>query len=168
MDSDEPKNIVETAVAAGSFKQLVAAVMKAGLVDALASAGPFTVVAPSDTAFDAFEKANPGVLAGLSVADLTNILKYHVISGAAVKSTDLKNGQLAKTLAGPVVAVDLSGDKPKIGGATVAMADIEASNGVIHVIDTILLPPKDIIEVATAGRQLHEARGGADFGRPRR
>jgi transforming growth factor-beta-induced protein len=145
-----PKNIVQTAVAAGSFKQLAAALTKANLVDALSGAGPFTVFAPSDTAFDAFEKANPGVLAKLSVDELTMILKYHVISGAAVKAKDLKNGQLAKTLAGPVVAVDLSGDKPKVGGATVTMADIEATNGVIHVIDTILLPPKNIIEVATA------------------
>jgi transforming growth factor-beta-induced protein len=142
-------NIVETAVAAGSFKQLAAALTKASLIDALSGAGPFTVFAPSDTAFDAFEKANPGVLAGLSVADLANILKYHVISGAAVKSTDLKNGQLAKTLAGPSVAIDTSMGV-KINNATVTMADIEASNGVIHVIDTILLPPKDIIDVATA------------------
>jgi len=73
-----------------------------------------------------------------------------VLSGAAVKAKDLEDGQLAKTLAGPVVAVDLSGDKPKVGGASVSMADIEASNGVIHVIDSILLPPKNIIEVATA------------------
>lgn len=147
--TSEAKNIVETAVAAGNFKQLAAALTKAQLVDALSGDGPFTVFAPSDTAFDAFEKANPGVLASLSVADLTNVLKYHVISGAAVKSTDLKNGQLAKTLAGPVVAVDLSSGV-KVGGATVTTADIAASNGVIHVIDTILLPPKDIIEVATA------------------
>jgi len=144
-----PKNIVETAVAAGSFTKLAAALEKAGLVDALKGAGPFTVFAPTDAAFDAFEQANPGVLAGLSAADLGAVLKYHVLS-ASVKSSDLKNGQLAKTLQGPVVAVDLTGDKPKVGGATVTMADIEASNGVIHVIDKVLLPPKDIIETATA------------------
>ena len=148
--SSGPKNIVETAVAAGSFKQLAAALGKANLVEALSAPGPFTVFAPTDAAFDAFEKANPGALAKLSVEDLTKILKYHVLSGAAVKSTDLKNGQLAKTLAGPAVAVDLSGDKPKVGGATVSMADIEASNGVIHVIDAILMPPKDIVETALA------------------
>jgi transforming growth factor-beta-induced protein len=147
--ASEAKNIVETAVAAGSFKQLAAALMKAELVDALSGAGPFTVFAPSDEAFDAFEKANPGVLAGLSAAELTNVLKYHVLSGAAVKSADLKNGQLAKTLAGPVVAVELS-NGVKVGGASVTMPDITASNGVIHVIDTILVPPKDIIAVATA------------------
>jgi transforming growth factor-beta-induced protein len=148
--SNQPKNIVETAVAAGSFKQLAAALAKANLVDALSAPGPFTVFAPTDAAFDAFEKANPGALAKLSVEELTKILKYHVVSGAAVKSSDLKNGQLVQTLAGPAVAVDLSGDKPKVGGATVSMADIEATNGVIHVIDTILMPPKDIVETAIA------------------
>jgi transforming growth factor-beta-induced protein len=148
--SSDPKNIVETAVAAGSFTKLAAALTTAKLVDALSAEGPFTVFAPNDAAFDAFEKANPGVLAGLSEAQLTDILKYHVISGAAVKAADLKNGQLAKTLLGSVVAVDLSGDKPKVGGATVSTADIAASNGVIHVIDTILLPPKDIIDTAIA------------------
>jgi transforming growth factor-beta-induced protein len=148
--SNEPKDIVDTAVAAGSFKQLASALAKAGLVDALKGAGPFTVFAPNDDAFAAFEKKNPGVLAGLSTEQLTAILKYHVISGAAVKSTDLKNGQLAKTLAGPVVAVDLSGKAPKINEATVVMADISAKNGVIHVIDTIMLPPEDIIKVTTA------------------
>ncbi|HKP57526.1 MAG TPA: fasciclin domain-containing protein, partial [Polyangiales bacterium] len=160
-----PKNIVETAVAAGSFKQLAAALGKADLVGALSAPGPFTVFAPTDAAFDAFEKANPGVLAKLSVDDLTKILKYHVLSGAAVKSTDLKDGQLAKTLAGPAVAVDLSGDKPKIGGATVNMADIEASNGVIHVIDAILMPPKDIVETAIgAGKFTRLAKALTDAG----
>jgi transforming growth factor-beta-induced protein len=149
-EASAPKNIVETAVAAGSFTKLASSLTTAKLVDALSGEGPFTVFAPNDAAFEAFEKANPGVLAGLSEAQLGDVLKYHVISGAKVKAADLKNGQLAKTLLGPVVAVDLSGDKPKVGGATVSTADIEASNGVIHVIDTILLPPKDIIETATA------------------
>jgi transforming growth factor-beta-induced protein len=144
------KDIVDTAVAAGSFKQLAAALTKAGLVDALKGAGPFTVFAPTDAAFDALEKAKPGTVAGLSMEQLTNVLKYHVISGAAVKAGDLKDGQLVKTLAGPVVAVDLSGGKPKINGVTVSMTDIVAKNGVIHVIDAVLLPPGDIIEVATA------------------
>jgi transforming growth factor-beta-induced protein len=148
--SSGPKDIVDTAVAAGSFKQLAAALTKAGLVDALKGAGPFTVFAPTDAAFDALEKAKPGTVAGLSVEQLAAVLKYHVISGAAVKSSELKSGQLAKTLAGPVVAVDLSGDKPKVNDASVTMADIVASNGVIHVIDKVLLPPGDIIEVATA------------------
>jgi transforming growth factor-beta-induced protein len=144
------KDIVDTAVAAGSFKQLARALTKANLVDALKGAGPFTVFAPTDAAFDALEKAKPGTVAGLSVEQLTNVLKYHVVSGAAVKAADLKNGELVKTLAGSVAAIDLSGDKPKINGVTISTTDIMAKNGVIHVIDAVLLPPGDIIEVATA------------------
>src|SRR6185312_1509742 len=146
----EPKDIVDTAVAAGSFKQLAAALTKAGLVDALKADGPFTVFAPTDAAFDALEKAKPGTVAGLTTEQLTAVLKYHVVAGAAVKAADLKNGQLVKTLAGPVAAIDLSGDKPKINGVTISSTDIVAKNGVIHVIDQVLLPPGDIIEVATA------------------
>jgi transforming growth factor-beta-induced protein len=152
-DAGEPGDIIETAVAAGSFKQLAAALTKAGLVDALKGDGPFTVFAPTDAAFDALEKEKPGTVAGLSDEQLKQVLQYHVISGAAVKAADLENGQLAKTLAGPVLAVDLSGDKPKINGATVTSADVAASNGVIHVIDKVILPPGDIIEVATAAGQ---------------
>jgi transforming growth factor-beta-induced protein len=148
--AEQAKDIIDTAVAAGSFKQLAAALTKAGLVDALKGPGPFTVFAPSDAAFDALEKSAPGTVAGLTLEQLTNVLKYHVISGAAIESKDLKNGQLAKTLAGPVVAVDLSGAKPKIDDATVLTADIAASNGIIHVIDKVLLPPSDLIAVATA------------------
>ena len=146
----QPADIVDTAVAAGSFKQLAAALTKAGLVDALKGPGPFTVFAPTDAAFDALEKAKPGTVAGLSNEQLTAVLQYHVVSGAAVKAADLKNGQLVKTLAGPVAAIDLSGDKPKINGVTISSTDVVATNGVIHVIDQVLLPPGDIIEVATA------------------
>ena len=142
-------DIVDTAVAAGDFGKLADALTKAGLVDALKGKGPFTVFAPTDAAFEAFENANPGVLAGLSKEELTGILTYHVVSGAAVKSTDLKDGQLVETLAGPVLAIDLDGGV-KINDATVTKADIEASNGVIHVIDKIIMPPGDLIEVATA------------------
>jgi transforming growth factor-beta-induced protein len=143
------KNIVETALAAGNFKQLAAALTKAGLVDALKGDGPFTVFAPSDAAFDALERDKPGTLAGLSTEQLTNVLKYHVVSGAAVKAADLKSGQLVKTLAGPSVAIDLEGGA-KVNGVKVSSTDIAATNGVIHVIDAVLLPPGDIIEVATA------------------
>ena len=119
------------------------------------------------TPLRAFEAANPGVLAGLSKGSAwIAILTYHVIAGAALEAGDLANGQLAKTLAGPVVAVDLSGDKPKINGATVIAADIAAENGVIHVIDEILLPG-DIIEVATAAGDFTNSLR-AHRGRPRR
>lgn len=143
-------DIVETAVAAGTFTQLAAALTTAGLVDTLKGEGPFTVFAPSDEAFAAFEAANPGVLAGLSVQELTAILTYHAVAGAAVMSSDLEDGQLVETVAGPSLAVQITGTTVKVNEATVVTADIEASNGVIHVIDTIILPPGNIIEVATA------------------
>ncbi len=155
----EPLDIIETALAAGDFTALADALTAADLVDALQGEGPFTVFAPNDAAFEAFEEENPGVLDSLSVEELTAILTYHVISGAAVMSTDLENGQLAETLAGPVLAVDLSGDAPMINEASVVTADIEASNGVIHVIDTIILPPGDIIEVATAAGSFETLAG---------
>ena len=146
----EPMDIIDTAVAAGSFTQLAEALTSADLIDALKGEGPFTVFAPSDDAFEAFEAANPGVLESLSVEELTGILTYHVVAGGAVMSGDLMDGQLVESLAGPVLAVDLSGSAPMINEASVVTADLEATNGVIHVIDTIILPPGDIIDVATA------------------
>jgi transforming growth factor-beta-induced protein len=146
----EPADIVDTAVAAGSFKQLADALTKAGLVEALKGAGPFTVFAPTDAAFAALEAEKPGTVAGLTTEQLAEVLKYHVVSGAAVKAADLKDDQLVTTLAGPVAAIDLSGDKPTINGVTISQTDIAAKNGVIHVIDKVLLPPGDIVEVATA------------------
>lgn len=142
------KDIVDTAVAAGSFTKLAEALTRADLVTALKGAGPFTVFAPTDKAFADFETANPGVLAGLSKEDLAAILKYHVVSGAAVESTQLKDDQVFTTLNGSPVLVDLTGGV-KVGSATVTMPDVKASNGVIHVIDKIIIPPKDDI-VATA------------------
>ncbi len=153
-----PGDIIDVAVAAGSFTQLADALTAAGLVDALKGEGPFTVFAPTDEAFEAFEQDNPGVLESLSIEELTGILTYHVIPGAAVMSGDLQNGQLAETLAGPVVAVELS-NGVRINGSTVTSADIEASNGVIHVIDRIIVPPGDIIEVATAAGSFDELAG---------
>lgn len=145
----EPKDIGETALAAGNLKQLAAALTKAGLVSALQGAGPFTVFAPSDAAFGALERDKPGTLAGLTTEQLANVLKYHVVAGSAVKAADLRSGQLVKSLAGPSLAVDLTGGA-KINGVKVSTTDIAASNGVIHVIDAVLLPPGDIVEVATA------------------
>ena len=145
----EPMDIVDTAVAAGDFEQLAAALTKAKLVDALKGDGPFTVFAPSDDAFDAFETANPGVLAGLTVDQLTAVLTYHVVAGK-VLAKDLVDEGSAVTLGGSPVLFDLTGGA-KVADAKVVMADIEASNGVIHVIDKIILPPeKDIVETAVA------------------
>jgi transforming growth factor-beta-induced protein len=142
------QDIVDTAIAAGSFKKLAGALTTAGLVDALKGKGPFTVFAPNDDAFATFEKDNPGVLGNLTKDELTNILKYHVVSGAAVKSTDLKDGEVVTTLSGsPALVSTMNG--VTIDDAKVIKADIVATNGVIHVIDHIILPPKDDL-VATA------------------
>jgi transforming growth factor-beta-induced protein len=145
----EEMDIVETAIAAGSFEQLAAALTKADLVDALQGDGPFTVFAPSDDAFDAFEAANPGVLGGLTVEQLTGVLTYHVVAGK-VMAADLVDEGAAVTLGGSPVLFDLTGGA-KVADAKVVTADIEATNGVIHVIDKIILPPaKDIVETAVA------------------
>lgn len=150
-DAGTAADIVETATAAGSFTRLTAALTKAGLVDALKADGPFTVFAPSDAAFAALDAEQPGLVDGLSANELATVLKYHVISGAAIKSSALQNGQLAESLAGPQLAVSIVSGAVKINAATVTTADIEASNGIIHVVDKVILPPGDIVEVATAG-----------------
>jgi uncharacterized surface protein with fasciclin (FAS1) repeats len=144
----EEKDIIDTALAAGTFTKLAAALTTAGLVDALKGEGPFTVFAPDDAAFDAFEAANPGVLAGLTKDALTTILTYHVVAGAAVQSTALKDEGVFTTLSGSPILIDTTGGV-KVDDATVKTADVKASNGVIHVINKILIPPKDDI-VATA------------------
>ena len=144
----EGKDIIDTALAAGSFTKLAAALTSAGLIDALKGPGPFTVFAPTDAAFAAFESANPGVLAGLSKAALTEILTYHVVAGASVASKDLKDEQVFTALSGSPLLIDTSSGV-KVDDAKVTTADVVASNGVIHVIDQIMLPPKDDI-VATA------------------
>jgi len=137
--ADAPGTIVEVAVGAGSFKTLVAAVKAAGLVDTLSGPGPFTVFAPTD---DAFAKLPPGTVDSLLLpknkAKLKAILLYHVVAGK-VLSSDLKSGSV-KTVGGGDLTIDLSGSAPKVNDATVIKADIPASNGVIHVIDTVLLP----------------------------
>jgi uncharacterized surface protein with fasciclin (FAS1) repeats len=131
--------IVETAVAAGSFNTLVAAVKAAGLVDTLSGPGPFTVLAPTD---DAFAKVPSATLDSLLKPEgkeqLVKILTYHVIPGKVLSSQVVKLTS-AKTVEGQDVAIDAS-NGVKINNATVVKADIECDNGVIHVIDTVLLP----------------------------
>jgi uncharacterized surface protein with fasciclin (FAS1) repeats len=135
------KDIVDTAVAAGQFKTLAAALTAAGLVDTLKGPGPFTVFAPTDAAF---AKLPAGTLDTLlkpeSKAKLTAILTYHVVAGK-VTAADVVKLKEAKTVNGAMVAVKVDGGKVMINNAKVTTADIEASNGVIHVIDTVLLPP---------------------------
>ncbi|MCS6827207.1 MAG: fasciclin domain-containing protein [Caldilinea sp.] len=138
--TEELADIVDTAVAAGSFNTLVAAVQAAGLVDALRGAGPFTVFAPTD---DAFAKLPAGTIDALladPTGDLTQILLYHVVPGK-VMSTDLSDGLEASTLQGGTVVFTLGDGGAKVNDANIVAADIEASNGVIHVIDSVLLPP---------------------------
>ena len=136
--SGNSMDIVDTAINAGSFTTLVAAVQAAGLVDTLKGEGPFTVFAPTDEAFAALPE---GTVEGL-LADpeaLAKILTYHVIAGK-VMSTDLSDGMTAATVNGAEVTITTMGGV-KINGAHVISADIETSNGVIHVIDQVILPP---------------------------
>ncbi|WP_144702354.1 fasciclin domain-containing protein [Fictibacillus phosphorivorans] len=132
------KDIVDTAVEAGDFKILAAALEKAGLVETLKGAGPYTVFAPTDQAFEKLLKElNVTAEELLNREDLKNILLYHVVPGK-VMSTDLQNGMKVKTLAGKEVIISLN--PVKVNNATVVKPDVEASNGVIHVIDAVLLP----------------------------
>jgi uncharacterized surface protein with fasciclin (FAS1) repeats len=135
-------DIVDTAVAAGDFGTLVAAVQAAGLVDALKGEGPFTVFAPTDEAFAKLPAGTIDALLADPSGDLTQILLYHVVSGK-VMSGDLSDGLTADTLQGKPVTFSVSDGKVMVNGANVVAADIETSNGVIHVIDSVLLPPAD-------------------------
>jgi uncharacterized surface protein with fasciclin (FAS1) repeats len=130
-------DIVDTAVNAGSFKTLVAAVQAAGLVDTLKGAGPFTVFAPTD---EAFSKLPAGTVDSLlkDIPQLTKILTYHVVSGK-VLSSDVVKLDKATTVQGSDVKIDAS-QGVKVNDATVVTPDVEADNGVIHVIDSVLLP----------------------------
>ncbi len=130
-------DIVDTAVSAGSFTTLVAAVKAAGLVDTLKGAGPFTVFAPTD---EAFAKLPEGTVEALlkDIPKLTKILTYHVVSGK-VMAADVVNLKSAKTVEGSEVEIDAS-NGVKINDSTVTTADVAADNGVIHIIDSVLLP----------------------------
>lgn len=134
------KDIVDTAVAAGSFGTLVAAVQAAGLVDALKGEGPFTVFAPTDAAFAALPAGTVETLLKPENKDqLVNILTYHVLSGK-VMSADIAGKALSvEMLNGSTAKVDATSGV-KIDAANVVTADIETSNGVIHVIDAVILP----------------------------
>jgi len=138
--STETHDIVDTAVAAGSFTTLVAAVTAAGLVDTLKGAGPFTVFAPSD---DAFAKLPAGTVEDLVKPEnkdkLTAILTLHVLSGA-VHAADIAGKTLSPaSVNGEALTID-GADGVTVNGAKVVSADIACTNGVIHVIDTVLLP----------------------------
>jgi uncharacterized surface protein with fasciclin (FAS1) repeats len=138
----KPADIVDTAVAAGSFKTLAAALTAAGLVDTLKGPGPFTVFAPTD---EAFAKLPKGTLDDLlkpeNKAKLAAILTYHVVSGK-VAAADVVKLKMAKTVNGKDVTIAVTGADVMLNGTTkVTKTDIAASNGIIHVIDSVLLPP---------------------------
>ena len=131
-------DIVDTAVSAGNFTTLVAAVKAAGLVDTLKGAGPFTVFAPTD---EAFAKLPPGTVDSLlkDPEKLKGILLYHVVSGKVMAAQVIKM-KSAKTIEGSPVKIAVSGSKVMVNNANVIKTDIECDNGVIHVIDTVLMP----------------------------
>jgi uncharacterized surface protein with fasciclin (FAS1) repeats len=138
-------DIVDTAISAGSFTTLVAAIQAAGLVDALKDDGPYTVFAPTDEAFAQFASYWPGTLENLlkpeNQASLQRLLTYHVVPGK-VMAADISGTMKPNTLEGlPVTIVKSSG--VTVNYATVIKADIETSNGVIHVIDAVLIPAPD-------------------------
>ncbi len=138
------KDLVDTAVSAGKFQTLVAAVKAADLVDTLKGKGPFTVLAPTD---DAFKKLPPGTVENLlkpeNKAKLVAILTYHVIPARAMAADVVKlDGKQVKTVEGSPVAIKVADGVVCVGNAKVIKTDIDTTNGVIHVIDTVLLPPE--------------------------
>ena len=139
----QKSDIASLAVGNENLSTLVAAVKAAGLVETLQGDGPFTVFAPTNEAFAALPE---GTLASLLKPEnkdqLTAILTYHVL-GTKVLSTDLKNDQKAATVNGASISVKLLAEKVMINDATVAAADVMASNGVVHVIDKVILPPSE-------------------------
>jgi uncharacterized surface protein with fasciclin (FAS1) repeats len=135
-------DIVDTAVGAGNFTTLVAAVQAAGLVDALKGEGPFTVFAPTDEAFAAIPQETLDALLADPSGDLTQILLYHVLSGA-VMAEAVTDGLEADTLQGAKVKFSIVDGQPMINEAKIIATDIAASNGVIHVIDAVIMPPAE-------------------------
>ncbi len=137
--ADASKDIVDTAVAAGSFNTLATALKAAGLIETLKGKGPFTVFAPTD---DAFKKLPAGTLEKLLAdkAQLTKVLTYHVVAGKVMAADVVKLSE-AKTVEGSMVKITVAKGAVKVNDANVVKTDIGASNGVIHVIDSVILPP---------------------------
>jgi len=142
------QNIVQTAIAAGQFKTLTSLLTKAGLVDTLSTGGPFTVFAPTDAAFARVPKATLAALAK-HPAQLKSVLLYHVVPGS-VTASDVVKLSSAKTLEGSSVLIKVNKGGVFVNQAKVTMPDVMASNGVIHVINKVLIPPKNIVATAKA------------------
>jgi len=139
--SPAKQDIVDTAIAAGSFNTLVAAVQAAELVEALKGAGPYTVFAPTDEAFAALPEGTvENLLKPENQGQLQAVLLYHVVSGK-IMAADIGAGAEPATLQGATIAVVGSDSGVTVNGANVVAADVVTSNGVIHVIDAVILPP---------------------------
>jgi uncharacterized surface protein with fasciclin (FAS1) repeats len=140
--AQQPKDIVDTAVAAGSFKTLAAALQAAGLVETLKGKGPFTVFAPTDAAFAKLPKGTvEDLLKPENKAKLVAILTYHVVPGSVMAAQVVTmNGKEAKTVNGQSVKIAVNNGTVMVDGAKVVTTDIKATNGVIHVIDSVILP----------------------------
>lgn len=137
----QDKDIVETAVAAGSFKTLAKLLTDAGLIETLKGPGPFTVFAPTDEAFAKVPAATLEALAK-DKAKLKNVLLYHVVAGKVMAADAIKlAGKGAKTVEGSEAKISVMGGTPMINNAHIIKTDIAAKNGVIHVIDAVILPP---------------------------
>ena len=145
-DHETDQTIVDVASSTGSHDSLIAALNHVGLADTLAGDGPFTVFAPTDQAFTD---------AGINLDDfdteeenntLSDILLYHVISGAAVDAANVTDGMTAEAANGDTLSFTVTNDSVIVGDATVTSADVEASNGIIHVIDKVLMPPAEVVE----------------------
>ncbi|MDH3270804.1 MAG: fasciclin domain-containing protein [Gemmatimonadota bacterium] len=149
MEVDTPVSIAQTAIATADLSTLTAALQAAGLVSTLEGTGPFTVFAPRNAAFDAL---GADVVAGLletgNLDVLSRVLTFHVVSGAAAFSDDLSDGQTFTTVEGGTLEVGVSANGVTVNGANVVTADVEASNGVVHIIDAVLVPETDVYETA--------------------
>lgn len=139
---EAPKDVVDIAIGSPDHTTLVQAVTAAGLVETLKGAGPFTIFAPTNAAFAALPAGTvEGLLKPESKEKLTKILTFHVVAGA-VKAADLKDGQKVKTLQGEELLVKIKDGNVMINGANVTAADLTGTNGVVHVIDAVLMPKK--------------------------
>ena len=138
--SEIPTNVVQTASLANNLSTLVTAVKAAGLAQTLQGTGPFTVFAPSNQAFAGTQSTTNKLLKPVNQADLKNVLTYHVVPGNYT-SANLWDGQELTTVQGEKLRVSRQGHTIKVGGATIEQADIGASNGLIHVINKVLVPP---------------------------
>ncbi len=147
--------VVDIVVNSAAYDTLEAAVIAAGLADDLSGAGPFTVFAPTDDAFKALPAGTLETLLGDPTGDLADILLYHVV-GAKAMSTDLSNGQTITTLLGKDITVTINGEGVFINNAKVTVADIEADNGVVHVIDAVILPPVITVVDIVVNSPVHE------------